>query len=466
MATRALLWAPLGSLSAATRQQRALWRPELALGAIGLTVRGYEATASAMATRARSGRHWAHCPRLRGNSERYGDQSSLWAPLGSLSAATRQQRALWRPELALGAIGLTVRGYETTASAMATRARSGRHWAHCPRLRGNSERYGDQSSLWAPLGSLSAATRQQRALWRPELALGAIGLTVRGYEATASAMATRASLWAPLGSLSAATRQQRALWRPELALGAIGLTVRGYEATASAMATRARSGRHWAHCPRLRGNSERYGDQSSLWAPLGSTVRGSREQQRALWRPELALGAIGLTVRGYEATASAMATRARSGRHWAHCPRLRGNSERYGDQSSLWAPLGSLSAATRQQRALWRPELALGAIGLTVRGYETTASAMATRARSGRHWAHCPRLRGNSERYGDQSSLWAPLGSLSAATRQQRALWRPEPRSGRHWAQCPRLRDNSERYGDQSSLWAPLGSMSAATRQQ
>ncbi|CAI9735869.1 Hypothetical predicted protein [Octopus vulgaris] len=67
---------------------------------------------------------------------------------------------------------------------------------------------------------------------------------------------------------------------------------------------------------------------------------------------------------------------------------------------------------------------------------------MATRARSGRHWAQCPRLRDNSERYGDQSS------------------------PGRHWAQCPRLRDNSERYGDQSSLWAPLGSMSAATRQQ
>ncbi|CAI9733818.1 Hypothetical predicted protein [Octopus vulgaris] len=114
-----------------------------------------------------------------------------------------------------------------------------------------------------------------------------------------------------------------------------------------------------------------------------------------------------------------MATRARSGRHWAQCPRLRDNSERYGDQSSLWAPLGSMSAATRQQRALWRPELALGAIGLTVRGYETTVSAMATRARSGRHWAHCPRLRDNSERYGDQSSLWAPLGSMSAATRQQ-----------------------------------------------
>ncbi|CAI9733817.1 Hypothetical predicted protein [Octopus vulgaris] len=107
-----------------------------------------------------------------------------------------------------------------------------------------------------------------------------------------------------------------------------------------------------------------------------------------------------------------MATRARSGRHWAQCPRLRDNSERYGDQSSLWAPLGSI----RDQRA------------------------MATRARSGRHWAH---VRGyeNSERYGDQSSLWAPLGSLSAAT------------------------SNSERYG-QSSLWAPLGSLSAATRQQ
>ncbi|CAI9744362.1 Hypothetical predicted protein [Octopus vulgaris] len=52
-------------------------------------------------------------------------------------------------------------------------------------------------------------------------------------------------------------------------------------------------------------------------------------------------------------------------------------------------------------------------------GYETTVSAMATRARSGRHWAQCPRLRDNSERYGDQSSLWAPLGSMSAATRQQ-----------------------------------------------
>ncbi|CAI9719007.1 Hypothetical predicted protein [Octopus vulgaris] len=74
-----------------------------------------------MATRASSGRHWAHCPRLRVN------------------------RALWRPELALGAIGLTVRGYESTVSAMATRASSGRHWAHCPRLRVNSERYGDQS---------------------------------------------------------------------------------------------------------------------------------------------------------------------------------------------------------------------------------------------------------------------------------------------------------------------------------
>ncbi|CAI9733819.1 Hypothetical predicted protein [Octopus vulgaris] len=47
---------------------------------------------------------------------------------------------------------------------MATRARSGRHWAQCPRLRDNSERYGDQS------------------------ALGAIGLNVRGYEATVSAM--------------------------------------------------------------------------------------------------------------------------------------------------------------------------------------------------------------------------------------------------------------------------------------
>ncbi|CAI9729240.1 Hypothetical predicted protein [Octopus vulgaris] len=67
-----------------------------------------------------------------------------------------------------------------------------------------------------------------------------------------------------------------------------------------------------------------------------------------------------------------MATRARSGRHWAHCPH-----------------------------------------------YETTVSAMATRARSGRHWAHCPRPRDHSERYGDQSSLWAPLGSLSAATRPQ-----------------------------------------------
>ncbi|CAI9719008.1 Hypothetical predicted protein [Octopus vulgaris] len=40
------------------------------------------------------------------------------------------------------------------------------------------------------------------------------------------------------------------------------------------MATRASSGRHWAHCPRLRVNSERYGDQSLLWAPLGSAVRG------------------------------------------------------------------------------------------------------------------------------------------------------------------------------------------------
>ncbi|CAI9744363.1 Hypothetical predicted protein [Octopus vulgaris] len=59
-----------------------------------------------------------------------------------------------------------------------------------------------------------------------------------------------------------------------------------------------------------------------------------------------------------------MATRARSGRHWAQCPRLRDNSERYGDQSSLWAPL-------------W----------LNVRGYETTVSAMATRARSGRRWS-------------------------------------------------------------------------------
>ncbi|CAJ1099346.1 Hypothetical predicted protein [Octopus vulgaris] len=90
-----------------------------------------------------------------------------------------------------------------------------------------------------------------------------------------------------------------------------------------------------------------------------------------------------------------MATRARSGRHWAQCPRPRDNSERYGDQSSLWAPL------------------------LNVRGHETTVSAMATRARSGRHWAQCPRPRDNSERYGDQSSLWAPLGSMSAATRQQ-----------------------------------------------
>ncbi|CAI9741640.1 Hypothetical predicted protein [Octopus vulgaris] len=111
---------------------------------------------------------------------------------------------------------------------------------------------------------------------------------------------------------------------------------------------------------------------------------------------KLALGAVGLTVHGYETTVSATATRARSGRRWAHCPRLRDHSERY-----------------------WRPELALGAVGLTVRGYETTVSATATRARSGRHWAHCPRLRDNSERYGDQSSLWAPLGSLSAATRQQ-----------------------------------------------
>ncbi|CAI9742045.1 Hypothetical predicted protein [Octopus vulgaris] len=91
-----------------------------------------------------------------------------------------------------------------------------------------------------------------------------------------------------------------------------------------------------------------------------------------------------------------MATRARSGRHWAHCPRLRDNGEGYGDQSS-----------------------ALGAIGLTVHGYETTVRAMATRARSGRHWAHCPRLRDNGEGYGDQSSLWAPLGSLSTATRQR-----------------------------------------------
>ncbi|CAI9744183.1 Hypothetical predicted protein [Octopus vulgaris] len=88
-----------------------------------------------------------------------------------------------------------------------------------------------------------------------------------------------------------------------------------------------------------------------------------------------------------------MATRARSGRHLGNVPP--DNSERYGDQSSLWAP--------------W----------LNVRGYETTVSAMATRARSGRHWAQCPRLRDNSERYGDQSSLWAPLGSMSAATRQQ-----------------------------------------------
>ncbi|CAI9744485.1 protein MTO1 homolog, mitochondrial [Octopus vulgaris] len=87
---------------------------------------------------------------------------------------------------------------------------------------------------------------------------------------------------------------------------------------------------------------------------------------------------------------------ARSGRRWAQCPRLRDNSERYGDQS-----------------------LALGAVGLNVRGYETTVSATATRARSGRRWAQCPRLRDNSERYGDQSSLWAPLGSMSAATRQQ-----------------------------------------------
>ncbi|CAI9741858.1 Hypothetical predicted protein [Octopus vulgaris] len=94
-----------------------------------------------------------------------------------------------------------------------------------------------------------------------------------------------------------------------------------------------------------------------------------------------------------------MATRARSGRHWAHCPRLRDN------------------------------ELALGAIGLTVHGYETTVSAMAARARSGRHWAHCPRLRDNGERYGGTRA-----------------------RSGRHWAHCPRLRDNGERYGDQSSL--------------
>ncbi|CAJ1099205.1 Hypothetical predicted protein [Octopus vulgaris] len=68
---------------------------------------------------------------------------------------------------------------------------------------------------------------------------------------------------------------------------------------------------------------------------------------------------------------------------------------------------------------------------------------MATRARSGRHWAQCPRPRDNSERM-----------------RPERCC------SGRHWAQCPRPRDNSERYGDQSSLWAPLGSMSAATRQQ
>ncbi|CAI9738853.1 Hypothetical predicted protein [Octopus vulgaris] len=137
------------------------------------------------------------------------------------------------------------------------------------------------------------------------------------------------------------------------------------------MATRARSGRHWAQCcPRLRDNSERYGDQSSLWAPLGSMLSAATRQQ------------------------------ARSERHWAQCcPRLRDNSERYGDR-----------------------RLALGAIGLNVvRGYETTVSAMATRARSGRHWAQCcPRLRDNSERYGDQSSLWAPLGSmLSAATRQQ-----------------------------------------------
>ncbi|CAI9727321.1 Hypothetical predicted protein [Octopus vulgaris] len=43
---------------------------------------------------------------------------------------------------------------------------------------------------------------------------------------------------------------------------------------------------------------------------------------------------------------------------------------------------------------------------------------MATRASSGRHWAHCPRLRDSSERYGDQSC------------------------SGRHWAHCPRLRDS------------------------
>ncbi|CAI9742046.1 Hypothetical predicted protein [Octopus vulgaris] len=67
---------------------------------------------------------------------------------------------------------------------------------------------------------------------------------------------------------------------------------------------------------------------------------------------------------------------------------------------------------------------------------------MATRARSGRHWAHCPRLRDNGEGYGDRA------------------------RSGRHWAHCPRLRDNGEGYGDQSSLWAPLGSLSTATRQR
>ncbi|CAI9741197.1 Hypothetical predicted protein [Octopus vulgaris] len=112
---------------------------------------------------------------------------------------------------------------------------------------------------------------------------------------------------------------------------------------------------------------------------------------------------------------------ARSGRRWAHCPRPRDNSERYGDQSSLWAPLGS-------------------------------------------------RPRDNSERYGDQSSLWAP--ALSTA-RDNSERYGDQSCSGRRWAHCPRPRDNSERYGHETvsatatrarsgRRWAPV----PATRQQ
>ncbi|CAJ1099206.1 Hypothetical predicted protein [Octopus vulgaris] len=108
-----------------------------------------------------------------------------------------------------------------------------------------------------------------------------------------------------------------------------------------------------------------------------------------------------------------MATRARSGRHWAQCPRPRDNSERYGDQSALGA-----IGRPRDNSERWATRARSGR-HWAVRGHETTVSAMATRARSGRHWAQCPRPRDNSERYGDQSSLWAPLGSMSAATRQQ-----------------------------------------------